>query len=266
VKRAYSLETYRSIMQLALSSGYRIAPFALPASKTERRIYLRHDVDYSLEMALRLAEVNAELGIRGTFCVLLRSQVYNLLSDRSLSVLEKMAALGQNLGLHASLPLTLPDDGAVEARIRADFECVQYNCSLVDAVCSWHNPTPEILDRYLASPRVGGLVNAYSASFFREIPYYSDSNMRHSVEDFMRLVGEGGSACMHLLLHPFNCVAGGQSMRDVFSGTWPYIIQEREQDLRTNHFYSVALPEGMPDRVLRAFTEEWYRAAEGENG
>jgi hypothetical protein len=252
-------------MQLALLSGYRIAPFSLPPSKTERQIYLRHDVDYSLEMALRLAEVNAELGIRGTFCVLLRSQIYNLLSDRSLSVLEKMAALGQNLGLHASVAPTLPDDGAVEARIRADFECVRYNCPAVGAVCSWHNPTPEVLERYLASPRVGGLVNAYSASFVREIPYYSDSNMRHSVEDFMRLVGEGGSTRMQLLLHPLNWVAGGQSMRDVFSGTWPYIIQEREQDLRTNHFYSVALPEGMPDRVLRAFTEEWCRAAEGEN-
>lgn len=265
MKRAYSLEAYRSIMQQALSSGYRIAPFSLPSSKTERRIYLRHDVDYSLEMALRLAEVNAELGIQGTFCVLLRSQIYNLLSDRSLSVLEKIGALGQNLGLHVSIPPTLPDGGAIESRVRADFEWVQYNCPVVGAVCSWHNPTPEVLERYLASPRVGGLVNAYSAPFVREIPYYSDSNMRHSVEDFMRLVGEGGSACMQLLLHPLNWVAGGQSMRDVFSGTWPYIIQEREQDLRTNHFYSVALPEGMPDRVLRAFTEEWCRAAEGEN-
>jgi hypothetical protein len=242
-------------MRLALSSGYRMAPFSLPPSKTERRIYLRHDVDYSLEMALRLAEVNAELGIRGTFCVLLRSQIYNLLSDRSLSALEQIAALGQNLGLHASVAPTLPDNGAVESSIRADFEFVQYNCSVVSAVCSWHNPTPVVLDRYLASPTIGGLVNAYS-----------DSNMRHSVEDFMRLVGEGGSPCMQLLLHPLNWVAGGQSMRDVFSGTWPYIIREREQDIRTNHFYAVALPEGMPDSVLRAFTEEWCRAAEGRDG
>jgi hypothetical protein len=197
---------------------------------------------------------------------LLRSQIYNLLSDRSLSALEQIAALGQNLGLHASVAPTLPDNGAVESSIRADFEFVQYNCSVVSAVCSWHNPTPVVLDRYLASPTIGGLVNAYSASFVREIPYYSDSNMRHSVEDFMRLVGEGGSPCMQLLLHPLNWVAGGQSMRDVFSGTWPYIIREREQDIRTNHFYAVALPEGMPDSVLRAFTEEWCRAAEGRDG
>jgi hypothetical protein len=263
LKRAYSLEAYRSIMQLALSSGYRIAPFSLPPSNTERRIYLRHDVDYSLEMALRLAEVNAELGIQGTFCVQLRSQIYNLLSDRSLSVLQRMAALGQNLGLHASFPPALPDDGAVVSRIRADFECVQYNCPLVDSVCSWHNPTPEVLERHIASPRIGGLVNTYSASFVREIPYYSDSNMRHSVEDLLRLVGEDGPARMQLLLHPLNWVAGGQSMLDVFSGTWPYIIQERERDLRTNQFYSIALPDGMPGRVLRAFTEEWCRAAEG---
>lgn len=264
MRRAYSLETYKSIVRQALSSGYRIAPFSLPASKSDRRIYLRHDVDYSLEMALRLAEVNAELGVQGTFCVLLRSQIYNLLSDRSLSVVESIAALGQNLGLHASVPSTLPDDGTVEARIRADFECVRYNCSVVGAVCSWHNPTPEILERYLASPRVAGLVNTYSASFVREIAYYSDSNMRHSVEDFMRLVGEGGLACMQLLLHPLNWVAGGHSMRDVFSGTWPYVIREREMDMRENHFYACALPDGMPDRVVRGFVKEWRRSTRGD--
>lgn len=251
-------------MRLALSSGYHIAPFSLPPSKTERRIYLRHDVDYSLEMALRLAEVNAELGVQGTFCVLLRSQIYNLLSDRSLSVLEKMATLGQNLGLHGSVSPTQPDDGAVESRIRADFECVRYNCSVVSAVCSWHNPTPEVLERHLGSPTVGGLVNAYSASFVREIPYYSDSNMRHSVEDFMRLVGDGGSPSMQLLLHPLNWVAGGESMRDVFSGTWPYIIREPEMEMRGNRFYSCVLPDGMPDYVVRSFVKEWRRSTRGD--
>jgi hypothetical protein len=251
-------------MRQALSSGYRIAPFSLPVSNAERRIYLRHDVDYSLEMALRLAEVNAELGIRGTFCVLLRSQIYNLLSDRSLSALEKMAGLGQHLGLHASVPSTLPDGGAVETRIRADFEWVHYNCSFVGAVCSWHNPTPEILERYLGSPRVGGLVNAYSAPFVREIPYYSDSNMRYSVEDFVRLVGDGGSACMQLLMHPLNWVAGGESMRDVFSGTWPHIIRESEMEMRGNRFYEYVLPDGMPDYVVRNFVKEWRRSTRGD--
>ena len=241
--KAYSLETYRSIIRTALSSGYHISPFSLRPSKTEKRIYLRHDVDFSLEMALRLAEVNAELGIRGTFCVLLRSQIYNLLSDRSLSTLEKFSALGQNLGLHASgFPPSL-DDAAVESRIRADFECVRHNCPVVSPVYSWHNPSPQLSERYLARPTVGGLVNAYSAGFVREIPYYSDSNMRLSVEDLMRLVGDGEPACMQLLLHPLNWVAGGQSMRDVFSGTWPYVIREREQDIRTNRFYSGALPD-----------------------
>jgi hypothetical protein len=258
--RAYSLETYKSIMRLALLAGYYIAPFSLPPSNAGRRIYLRHDVDYSLEMALRLAEVNAELGIQGTFCVLLRSQIYNLLSDRSLSALEKIAALGQNLGLHGSVPPALPDDNAVESRIRADFECVRYNCAVVSAVCSWHNPTAEVLERYLGRSTVGGLVNVYSESFVREIPYYSDSNMRHSVEDFMRLVGDDGAPCMQLLLHPLNWVAGGQSMRDVFSGTWPYVIREREVDMRENRFYACALPDGMPDSVVRGFVKEWRRS------
>src|SRR5437879_10809280 len=113
-------------MQLALSSGYRMAPFSRPPSKTERRIYLRHDVGYSLEMAVRLAEVNAELGVRGTFCVLLRSQIYNLLSEKSMALVAQIHALGQEIGLHAPLG-SMKERGSAEARLRSDFGLVKAN-------------------------------------------------------------------------------------------------------------------------------------------
>jgi len=261
--RAYSLDSYRSIIRRALASGYAFAPFSLEPAPSGKRIYLRHDVDYSLEMALKLAEVNAELGVQGTFCVLLRSQIYNLLSAPSLDVVAQIHALGQRVGLHVPLPpALLQDDRLLDARLRADFAFAQSNLPMLSPVCSWHNPTPEGLARHVQCPRKAGLVNAYSAPFFRDIAYYADSNMRHSVEALLRFVEADQPGAIQLVLHPLNWVAGGNSMRDVFSRTWPYLIREREHEIRSNRFYAEALPDGMPESVLQGFAEQWRRATE----
>lgn len=261
MKRAYSPESYRSIIRQALSSGYTFAPFSLEEPASGKRVYLRHDVDYSLDMALKLAEVNAELTVQGTFCVLLRSQIYNLLSPRSLDIVARIHDLGQHIGLHVPmLPELLRNDSLLDARLRADFEFVKSNLPMISPVCSWHNPTPEDLERCVHCPKKAGLVNTYSAQFFRDIAYYSDSNMRHSVEEFLGFVEGDQPSAMQLVLHPLIWVAGGTSMCDVFSRTWPYIIREREYEVRLNSFYADALPDGMPEGVLQEFAERWRRA------
>jgi len=261
--RPYSLDSYRLVIREALSSGYMFAPFSLDQTPHGKRIYLRHDVDYSLEMALRLAEVNAELNVQGTFCLLLRSQVYNLLSELALQIVTRIHGSGQHIGLHVPLtPALLAEDGLLDARLKTDFEVAQGNVPIISPVYSWHNPTSEGLERYVQCPRKVGLLNVYSAPFFREIPYYSDANMRYPVEAFMRFVGRDQPAAMQLVFHPLNWVAGGTSMGDVFSRTWPYIIREREHEIRLNRFYAKVLPDGMPEGVLQGFAEQWYLATQ----
>jgi hypothetical protein len=261
----YSLRSYRSIIEQALAAGYTFAPFTLEETAVNGRIYLRHDVDYSLEMALELARVNADLGVQGTFCVLLRSQVYNLLSPWSQSLVNQIHDLGQHIALHAALPAMPPGTGhEIETTLRSDFDFVQRNLPVISPAFSWHNPTPEVLEWSLPLVQIAGLVNTYAARFTRDIGYFSDSNMRYSVEDFLRLVSNGQRPTMQLLFHPLNWVVGGDDMRDVLAGTWRYVIREREYGMRTNYSYQAALPGGMPEAVLQSFAGQWLRAAEEE--
>src|SRR5439155_23843611 len=118
----------------------------------------------------------------------------------SLDIVAKIHALGQHVGLHVPLPpALLQDDRLLDARLRADFEFVQSNLLMLSPVCSWHNPTPEGLERQVQCPTKAGLVNAYAAPFFRDIAYYADSNMRHSVEAFLRFVGADQPSAMQLV-------------------------------------------------------------------
>jgi len=260
---AYSLDSYRVVLETALASGYVFVPFGDVGDHDEtKRIFLRHDVDYSLEMALELAKANAQLGVRGTFCVLLRSQIYNVLSSISMELVAEIHGLGQSVGLHTPLSGDDTEADALDGSLKRDFEFLRANLPLVSPICSWHNPAPDRIAQYLNSPGVGGLVNTYSAAFIRRVPYYSDSNMRHSVDTWTRLVGREGAPVLHLLFHPLYWVAGGTSMSEVFARTWPYLIREREHGLRSNQFYAETLPDGMPLAILERFGETWRRAAE----
>jgi len=256
----YSTESYQSLVKLALQRGYKFIGFLDKRDTCDRYIYLRHDVDYSLSMALELAQINASLGVQGTFCLLLRSQIYNLLSHWALSCVREIHALGQHLAFHYALPPTIPDsDDKLAALIMADFDIVQRHLPEIEPAFAWHNTTPELINRGLRF-QVRGLVNIYSAHFIRDIPYYSDTCMRYSVAEFKKIVAQEDHPVLHLLFHPLNWVAGGSNMVEALAATWKYIIREREQEMRLNRIYDQHFPQGMPADILECFASSIVEA------
>ena len=248
---AYSLAAYRDILAGAQVRGARFAAFAEAPGSTSGSgvIYLRHDVDYSLGMAVELAEVNAALGVAGTFFLLLRSPVYNLLSYASQPYLQRLQQLGQRLGFHVAPPL----DGPVTAEsmagvVRDEFDLVARHVSGIEPVFAWHNTTPAILELGLDLD-VPGLVNAYSRKLFKEIPYHTDTGMRYTVAEWRAIAGSDAPA-MQLLFHPELWVGNSATVVGALARTWPHVIREREIEFRTNRFYGARFPEGMPSEVI----------------
>ncbi len=261
VDKGYSLQGYRSILEAALRSGYRFVPFSARAPHEPRSIYLRHDVDYSPEMALQLARVNADTGVLGTFCLLLRSQVYNLLSPWSKRAVREIHGLGQRVAFHVSLSLNADRLEDLERQIAGDFAFLVQEYPFLQALFSWHNPTRGILDQTLERVELGGLINAYAARFTREVRYVSDSNMRHSAEELRGMLTAKGHPALQLLLHPVNWVVGGADVLELFSRTWPYVIREREHEIRLNGRYSEMMPEGASTALWNELSTRWLESA-----
>jgi len=242
----FSLDSYRDLIRTGLGAGF--SPTAFGAESTaDRVLMLRHDVDYSLEMAVSLARVNSELGVTGTFFILLRGHSYNPLSATSLERVSELVLLGQRLGLHVA--------GQSEDQIAADFEYLSSQVPL-DRVFSWHNPSPQVLAKYRDQEVVDGLTNVYSRRFLDDALYCSDSNFGRTFDEMSEALN-GKRPRVHLLLHPINWVAGGSSMLEVFEHAWPYLLRECELEARTNRVYSESLPNGMPDSLLTEFARRW---------
>lgn len=146
----FDLEHYRELLEAAQAGGYRFARFG--EGPQDGDLFLRHDVDLSLDAAVTMAELEAELGAQATYFLMTESVFYNLASPEGVAAIERLRELGHVVGLHAVHPNVVFDER-------------------FDPVLSWHNPDSEYMTK-----EIPGAVNAYEERYFSPQTYRSDSN------------------------------------------------------------------------------------------
>jgi hypothetical protein len=184
----FDLSHYRELLEAAVAGGYRFASFDRPPEAGD--LFLRHDVDLSLEAALELAEVEHDLGVRATYFLMTESVFYNLLSPVGVRAQRQLRKWGHAVGLHAVYP-QLELDGRF------------------DKVIAWHNPDPE----YMSEP-VPGVVNVMEYPWFDPDHYRSDSNHHWRSGCPHEQLATGELQWLQLLVHPEIWVYEGASMRE----------------------------------------------------
>ena len=183
---AFDLAHYRELLEAARAGGYRFASFdRQPEAGT---VILRHDVDLSLDAALRVAELEADAGAGATYFLMTRSEFYNLDSPSGEAAIARLRELGHRVGLHAVWPTVDHDDR-------------------FDPVLAWHNPDPE----YMREP-VDGLVNVMEAPWADV--YRSDSNQHWRQGCPHEELAAGAFERLQLLTHPEIWAYEGGTMRE----------------------------------------------------
>jgi hypothetical protein len=183
---AFDLEHYADLLDAAAAGGYRWATFdAEPAAGD---LFLRHDVDLSLEAALVLARVEHARGARATYFLMTESVFYNLESELGRLTLQELRDLGHAVGLHAVYPRASQDDR-------------------FDAVLAWHNPD----SAYVNEP-VDGFVNVMQPPWFTKGKYRSDSNQHWREGCPHDELRTGAFEWLQLLVHPEIWVYPGATM------------------------------------------------------
>lgn len=192
---------YAEIVDLA-RERYRFAEFSSPGDG--RHVLWRHDVDFSVHRAVRLAEIEQSRGVTATYFFMLHSAFYNLSEAAVLSRARRIVAMGHRIGLHFeadAYPGETWTRTMLEDRIAG--ECNALAALLgapVDAV-SFHNPEAAGLPA-LDAPRLAGLVNAYGAPIMEGYHYCSDSNGYWRFGPLPDVLVSGGHERLHVLTHP----------------------------------------------------------------
>lgn len=184
---AFDLAHYAEIVAAARAGGYRFGHFdGTPADGT---VILRHDVDLSLDAAVRMAETEHEAGASATYFLMTESVFYNLDSREGAAAIDRLRALGHRVALHAVYPHASDDDR-------------------FDPVVAWHNPDAA----YMRAPLDDGRINVMQAPWFDPTTYRSDSNQHWRSgcpHDDLR---NGVFPWLQLLTHPEIWAYPGETM------------------------------------------------------
>jgi len=183
---SFDLVHYREILEAAQVGGYRFTAFGDGPERGD--LFLRHDIDLSLDAALTMAGLEAELGVRTTYLLMTESVFYNLASAEGVAAIERLRELGHRIGLHAVHPHVELDDR-------------------FEPVISWHNPGPEYM-----SEEIPGAINVYGERYFSPQTYRSDSNQRWRSGCPHEELRVGSFPWLQILIHPEIWVYPGATM------------------------------------------------------
>lgn len=196
----FTYQAYRELLSLLRERGYAVRGYH-DCQDAARCVILRHDIDTSLPQAVRLAELEAEEGVRSTWFVLLRTDFYNVFSKSGLEALRSIQTLGHEIGLHFDEAAYEPAPGPDAVVQNVIKECGLLSALLETRVSSvsMHRPSGATLE---ADYQIPGIVNSYGKAFFHDFKYLSDSRRRWR-EPVLDIVRSGAYDRLHILTHAF---------------------------------------------------------------
>lgn len=217
----FSYDDYRQIIRLVQETGCAMG--YEEAMGKERFAIMRHDVEYSVERAFALAQVECEMGFSSTWFFQWTNNSYNILSRRNQEMIKKIREMGHHVGLHFALN-GLTDMEEVRRQIQKEIRILSEMFGFPITQFSIHRPSKEVLRENIKLP---GVLNAYQDDFFTfaeevdgstelKVKYMSDANhiWRYGYPDRENVLGHDK---VQILTHPFAWTEKGYDNRDNYA-------------------------------------------------
>jgi len=194
----FTIDNYVRLLKQA-KSRYKFASFN--DQITPGKIFLRHDLDISIQAAEKMALVEQELQISSTFFVLIHCEFYNALDKSNVLSLKNIMAMGHKIGLHFDVHFyDIKKDTELENHILKEAEILESVLGINVDTFSFHNNNDFTLS--CKQEKIGGLINVYSSDFKENIGYCSDSSGYWRYERLENVILESRYEILQVLIHP----------------------------------------------------------------
>lgn len=158
---SFSYAEYSKIIH-NLQKKHKIMDYSQIKNNTDNFVVIRHDVEFSVERALKMAIFEQYFGIRTSYLFQIRNNAYNLFSRENIEMVREIAKMGHKIGLHLHLGM-LEDMNEITNYILQEKNTIEKAVGLSIDRFSFHRPPKEILELNL---NIEGLINTYSEQFF----------------------------------------------------------------------------------------------------
>ena len=202
-KDDFTLKNYKRCIELSLKNSYKFITMNNFFSQEnlnehEKQIILRHDVDTQLDVAVKKAKIEKDLGVKSTYFIRLHSHSYNPLCLKDYNKIIKIIHYGHEIGLHYESDFYCYTSKEALYLLNKEVEILNdfFNIN-VKTICP-HEPTRTNLF-YLAGT---SLNQAYDNNLLSKFKYISDSSCRWRDGSFYENIKEDHQK-LYILTHPY---------------------------------------------------------------
>ena len=201
----------------------------------EEYCVIRHDVEYSIDRAYKLAQIENELDIKSTYCIQVRNNIYNAISDKNIELVKQIKTLGHEIALHQDPPAGF-GDYRLKSYLLQDMRVLSMYYDLPIKIFSYHKPKQEYLQKYFT---VEDKINTNGNKFFHyfkgdglvkpeelNVTYLADSNHKWKWGDPKDLDFTKVKK-LQMNMHPYSWSKEGFSNFD----NTVHVVKERTQEL-----------------------------------
>lgn len=166
-----------------------------------RSIVWRHDVDFSLEQAFKVALIELEKGIQSTYFLHLNNEFYNLLEKNSIELVKEIISFGHLIGLHFDISIHhIQSEEDLKYWLLFEKNILETLFGIKVMGFSFHNTNQHCM-KYEAD-HYAGMINCYSSYFKNKIHYCSDSNGFWRFSPLNEVLNDNSIQKLQVLTHP----------------------------------------------------------------
>ena len=198
----FKFSSYENCLSFALEENYNFVNLSNALDSDGKSILLRHDIDFSLDHALKFAEIEKSLNIQATYFVRTHCRYYNALSYSSKEILNKLESMGHIIGLH------FEEDYYTEENL---YESMQLEKTILDSLL--HNPLKHIAPHEPTRTNrmeydinklaeVGIDFQAYDKKILEKYKYISDSSGKFKDGFLEEHLVKNKETYLYVLTHP----------------------------------------------------------------
>lgn len=199
----FTLSNYDRLLGIALKNGYKFSDYDLRAPSNDsqkREIVWRHDVEFSVHRALKMAGIEQEKGIKAHYFLQIHCEFYNIFEKEIYGLAKQIQALGHCVGLHFDAHFwEISSNEHLEECISRDRKILEDLLSVEIKSFSFHNTSPALLsmdDTYYA-----GLLNVYSKVIRAKYRYCTDSTGIWRYERLEDVLNDSSIQNLQVLTH-----------------------------------------------------------------
>ncbi len=189
----YGLKNYSKIIKI-LKSNNLIITKNWHKKNYSNQVLLRHDVDFSIELAVKLAKFEHKHKVKSSYFFMTTSNMYNLFSKKNIELVKIIKSFGHKISLHfdptvyKNLKSFLIEKKTFEAIFKVKLNII-----------SIHRPNKFLLKK---DKNLFAIRHTYEKKYFDRLLYISDSAGRSVFDPLKNYIKANKKIGLQLLLHP----------------------------------------------------------------